>query len=138
MTEPDEPPRAADGVAFATEPAAPRTPAAVDAVLAAAIEVAREAAVSVGGDSVGPHLGVQAEEERVVTHSFAATLPGYRGWHWAVTLGRVARSKKATVDEVVLLPGDAALLAPAWVPWQQRIRAGDLAPRRPARAAGGR
>ena len=27
---------------------------------------------------------------------------------------------------MVLLPGTGALLAPAWVPWDQRIRAGDL------------
>jgi hypothetical protein len=31
-----------------------------------------------------------------------------------------------TVDEVVLLPGDDALLAPEWVPWSQRLRPGDL------------
>ncbi|HYU03930.1 MAG TPA: DUF3027 domain-containing protein, partial [Jatrophihabitantaceae bacterium] len=33
-----------------------------------------------------------------------------------------------TVDEVVLLPGEAALLAPAWVPWSERLRPGDLGP----------
>jgi hypothetical protein len=33
-----------------------------------------------------------------------------------------------TVDEVVLLPGDGALLAPAWVPWEERVRPGDLGP----------
>ena len=37
-----------------------------------------------------------------------------------------ARSR--TVDEVVLLPGDGALLAPAWVPWEERVRPGDLSP----------
>ena len=31
-----------------------------------------------------------------------------------------------TVSEVVLLPGPEALVAPEWVPWQQRIQAGDL------------
>jgi len=30
------------------------------------------------------------------------------------------------VDEVVLLPGDGALLAPDWVPWSERILPGDL------------
>ena len=29
---------------------------------------------------------------------------------------------------MVLLPGDAALLAPAWVPWHERIQPGDLSP----------
>jgi hypothetical protein len=31
-----------------------------------------------------------------------------------------------TVCETVLLPGPDALVAPAWVPWQERVRAGDL------------
>ncbi len=35
-------------------------------------------------------------------------------------------SKTVTVDEVVLLPGVGALLAPAWVPWSARLQAGDL------------
>lgn len=64
----------------------------------------------------------------MVTHTFAATVPGYRGWQWSVTLARAPRSRKITVDEVVLLPGPGALLAPEWVPWSERVRAGDLAP----------
>jgi hypothetical protein len=103
-------------------------PQSADAVLAAAVDLAREAAVAVGGDSVGEHLGARAEGERLVTHAFTAGLPGYVGWHWAVSVARAPRSRTATVDEVVLLPGDAALLAPAWVPWQERIQPGDLSP----------
>jgi hypothetical protein len=108
----------------------PEPPAAepVDPVLAAAVDLARDAALAVGGDSVGDHLGVTAEEERIATHAFAATLPGYTGWYWAVTVARAPRAKVATVDEVVLLPGADALLAPAWVPWQERLRPGDLSP----------
>jgi Protein of unknown function (DUF3027) len=108
-----------------------------DDVLAAAVEQARTAAVETAGDTavVGDHEGVTPEvlaDEAdpalgvVVTHSFAATLPGYLGWHWAVTLARVPGEDSVTVDEVVLLPGDAALLAPAWVPWHERLRPGDL------------
>jgi len=108
-----------------------------DDVLAAAVEQARAAAVEVAGDpaAVGDHLGVTAEavaEEvtaelgSVATHSFAASLPGYVGWHWAVTLAHAPGVEAATLDEVVLLPGDAALLAPAWVPWHERLRPGDL------------
>ncbi|MHA3702046.1 DUF3027 domain-containing protein [Jatrophihabitans sp. YIM 134969] len=100
----------------------------VDAALAAAVELAREAAVETGGESVGEHLGVRAEGERLATHAFAADLPGYRGWHWSVTLARAPRAKVVTVDEVVLLPGDGAVLAPAWVPWSERVQAGDLRP----------
>jgi hypothetical protein len=45
-----------------------------------------------------------------------------------VTVARASRSKTATVDEVVLLPGAEALLAPGWVPWEERVRPGDLSP----------
>lgn len=100
----------------------------LDPVCAAAVDVARAAAVEVGGDQVGEPVGVRAEEDRVVTHMFAATVPGYSGWHWAVTVTRVPRSKAVTVDEVVLLPGEAAIVAPEWVPWRERIRPGDLSP----------
>jgi len=110
---------------------------APDEALAAAVEQARAAAVEVAGDPavVGDHEAVTAEVlavdadpalGAVATHSFAATLPGYLGWHWAVTLARVPGGDEITLDEVVLLPGDAALLAPAWVPWHERLRPGDL------------
>jgi hypothetical protein len=99
-----------------------------DTVLAQAVEIARAAAEEVAAGAVGEHLGARGETERVVTHAFAATLPGYQGWHWAVTLARAPRSRSVTVDEVVLLPGDGALLAPAWVPWEERVRPGDLSP----------
>ena len=110
-------------------------------VLLAAVEPARAAAVDTAGDpeQVGEHLGVVREHVapatgdlppevlgEVVTHTFASRLPGYVGWHWAVTLARVPGEAQVTVDEVVLLPGEQALLAPAWVPWQERLRPGDL------------
>jgi hypothetical protein len=109
-------------------PSSVASTATPDAVLAAAVDLARAAAVEVGADAVGEHLGVRAEGERIVTHAFAATLPGYLGWHWAVTLARVPRARSATVDEVVLLPGDGALLPPAGVPGEERVRPGDLSP----------
>jgi Protein of unknown function (DUF3027) len=99
-----------------------------DAALSAAVELAREVAVEAGGDTVGEHLGASSDGERVVTHAFAASVPGYQGWHWAVTLARAPRSKAVTIDDVVLLPGPQALLAPAWVPWSERLRPGDLSP----------
>jgi hypothetical protein len=77
---------------------------------------------------VGEHLGHVTEDERVTTHYFACTRPGYRGWRWAVTLARAPRQRTVTVDEVVLLPGDEALTAPEWVPWRERIQPGDLSP----------
>jgi hypothetical protein len=100
----------------------------LDTMLAAAIEVARAAAVEVGGVHVGDHVVAHAEGDRVVTHAFMSTTPGYTGWYWAVTLARPPRGKTPTVAEVVLLPGSDALLAPAWVPWHERLQPGDLGP----------
>lgn len=112
-----------------TDPPAPAdSPSASDPQCAAALEVARAAAIEVAGPAVGAHLGVEAEAERVATHSFATTEPGYVGWRWAVTVARAEGADSVTVDEVVLLPGSGALLAPAWVPWSERVAPGDLSP----------
>ena len=100
-----------------------------DAVGVRAADAAREALLGlVDAADVGEHLGVAAEEERVVTHYFACLRTGYRGWRWAVTVARAPRLKSVTVDEVVLLPGDDAITAPAWVPYRERLQAGDLSP----------
>ena len=94
----------------------PRTgPAERDAdpVALAAVDAARAALVEeVGADFVGDHLGVVAEDG-VVTHSFASTQPGYRGWTWAVIVAHAPEQDGVTVDEVVLLPGSEAIIAPA-------------------------
>ncbi len=111
--------------------ARPDRPARVraDAALVAAVEEARAAADSVGGaNEVGAHEGHQVEGERVVTHVFASTRAGYRGWQWSVTLTRAPRQKQATVDEVLLLPGPDAVVAPQWVPWTERVRPDDVGP----------
>jgi hypothetical protein len=106
----------------------PRASAKPDAVAAAAVDVARRAAVDVGGDQVGEHLAVHADGDRIVTHAFGANVAGYAGWFWSVSVARAPRAKAVTVDEVVLLPGPDALLAPSWVPWSERVRPGDLSP----------
>ncbi len=127
---------------MSTDPAAAPEPSTAGGdVLTAAVDPARAAAEQTAGDPglVGQHLGVTAEPlgtpaggvdpeglGAVATHAFASHLPGYVGWHWAVTLAAVPGGDEVTVDEVVLLPGDAALLAPAWVPWHERLRPGDL------------
>ena len=98
-----------------------------DELCAEAVDLARAAAVAiVEPDYVGEHLEVLAEGERAVTHLFACEDPAYAGWRWGVTVGRAPRSKVITVSETVLLPGPAALLAPPWVPWHDRLRPGDL------------
>lgn len=100
-----------------------------DAICLAAVELARAAAVEAAGVmGIGEHLGSQADDDRVLSHFFSCPHPGYIGWRWSVTVARASRAKVATVDEVVLLPGAGALIAPQWVPWAERIRPGDVTP----------
>jgi hypothetical protein len=90
------------------------------------IALARAAAAEEAGpDGVGDYLGARSEDSVATSARFAATDRGYRGWYWLVTVA-VVEPARPTISEVVLLPGDGALLAPAWVPWDQRVRAGDL------------
>ncbi|MDU0969627.1 MAG: DUF3027 domain-containing protein [Actinomycetaceae bacterium] len=99
----------------------------VDAVLADAVDTAREALAPIAHpDEIGEHLGADADEPRLVSHCFDCLKKGYRGWRWVATLARVPRSKRVTVCEIALVPGDDALLAPAWVPWEERLRPSDV------------
>lgn len=102
---------------------------ALDAACAAAVDVARVAAERRADVmTVGGHLGVVPDDKRVATHYFSCEHPGYRGWRWAVTVARASRGKVVTVNEVCLVPGEGSLVAPPWVPWAERIEAGDIAP----------
>jgi DUF3027 family protein len=104
-------------------------PRGLAAVLTGAVDQARTAVVEFSGaDAVGEHLGVGYEDPTSATHRFLARLPGYQGWQWAVVVAAYPGAEHATVSEVVLVPGPTALLAPGWVPWDQRIRPGDLGP----------
>ncbi|WP_054820544.1 DUF3027 domain-containing protein [Arthrobacter sp. JCM 19049] len=90
----------------------------LDTVLADAVDTARAALTEIASASeVGDYQGVAVEGERLVTHRFIAHRDGYRGWNWFVTLARVprAKAKDATVCEIGIIPGEEALLAPAWV-----------------------
>jgi hypothetical protein len=100
-----------------------------DAVAAAAVDEARAALLEeVDAADVGDHLGREVDGDRVITHLFECRRAGYVGWRWAVTLTRASRQKRVTVDEIVLLPGDDAIVAPEWVPYRERIKPGDLSP----------
>jgi hypothetical protein len=116
----------------AAESAAPVQPAeptaAVAAVLDGAVDLARRAIVEFSGETVGEYLGVAYEDETAATHRFLANMPGYQGWQWAVVVAAYPGADHATVSEVVLVPGPTALLAPQWVPWDERVRPGDLSP----------
>lgn len=104
-------------------------PAQPDAVLASAVEAARAAVLETAPeDHVGEHEEVRPEGEHAVTHFFRCTHPGYGGWRWAVTVSRAPGTEDVTVDEAVLLPGPDSLVAPGWVPYQERLQPGDLSP----------
>jgi hypothetical protein len=103
--------------------------AAVNDVLGDAMAQARAAIVEYSGDdTVGEYIGVNYDDANAATHRFIANLPGYCGWQWAVVVAAYPGADHATVSEVVLIPGPTALLAPQWVPWEERIRPGDLGP----------
>ncbi len=114
-----------DVIATPTSPPGPQA----DGVAVAAVDAAREALLEdVGAADVGEHLGSVAEGERVVSHQFACTRKGYVGWYWSVTVARASRQRHVTVDEIVLVPGDAAIVAPVWVPYRERLQPGDMSP----------
>ncbi|WP_336705503.1 DUF3027 domain-containing protein [Micrococcus terreus] len=100
----------------------------LDALLAEAAEAARDALAELAEDGqIGEHRGTAADDDRLVTHRFAAELAGYRGWEWFATLARAPRSRQITVCEIGLLPGAEAIVAPDWVPWSDRVSAEEKA-----------
>ena len=100
-----------------------------DALLTSAVDVARAAATEAADDgTVGEHLRSVDEGDGLVAHHFACEQPGYRGWYWSVSVTRAPEEEKITVNDVVLLPGDEAIVAPPWTPYKERIKPGDLGP----------
>ena len=102
--------------------------AVVRPVLARAVDRARAALDELDEGAVGRYLGVTAEDDCAATHRFEAELSGYHGWQWAVVVAAAPDSDHVTISELALLPGPEALVAPDWLPWNQRIRPGDLSP----------
>ncbi|MEK0154097.1 DUF3027 domain-containing protein [Arthrobacter oryzae] len=97
-----------------------------DAVLAAAVDLAREAIEGIApAEQIGQHLAAKSEGDRVVTHLFESRLAGYQGWQWYAVMTRNSRSKVITVNELGLLPSADSILAPEWVPWAERVRPED-------------
>jgi hypothetical protein len=69
---------------------------------------------------VGELILAEQPAEDVTDLEFASTLPGYVGWRWTVSMARLP-GEPPSVLEVELLPREGALLAPAWVPWAERL-----------------
>jgi hypothetical protein len=83
--------------------------------------LARAAAVDYAESAkVGAFIEAVDEGDHSVTYLFASSIKGYQGWRWSVTLFEQDASNP-TVSEVVLLPGEESILAPAWVPWSERL-----------------
>ena len=92
-----------------------------DEDLLGAVELARAALLEITtADTIGDPAGHLVEGENAVSLLFQATMTGYPGWFWTVSVGRVA-GEEPTVLEAELMPGDDALLAPEWVPWSDRL-----------------
>lgn len=101
--------------------AGPTDSALIDFARRAVDEVADAGTV---GDYIGSVDEAPGEVSGTLTaHRFACLQPGYAGWYWSVSI-----SDGPSVNDVVLLPGDEAIVAPSWTPYRERIRPGDLSP----------
>ena len=84
-------------------------------------EYAGEAARLTGGRrAVGNYIRTDEEEPGLRSYIFESTLRGYVGWYWSVTIFQ-PEGQEPTISEVVMMPGEGALVAPKWVPWSERL-----------------
>jgi Protein of unknown function (DUF3027) len=92
-----------------------------------AAALARSAAIedAKSEDYVGELLSIDSDEDHLASYLFSASLPGYVGWRWAVTIAKVDGGSP-TICDVVLLPGLDSILAPEWIPYSNRITADDV------------
>ncbi|WP_172582346.1 DUF3027 domain-containing protein [Subtercola boreus] len=98
-----------------------------DPVLLGALEQARAALAEITpAETIGEFIGHEVEGEHVLSLFFASKLAGYPDWHWTATLARSSDSAEPSVLEVELLPGEASVLSPAWVPWADRLTSDPL------------
>lgn len=85
-------------------------------------QVALDLLTEVEGQGViGDYIETSELDKSNFDVRFACTKPGYSGWIWEVTFSRPDKKKTALVSEVNLVAGPDALLAPAWVPWTERL-----------------
>jgi len=92
-----------------------------------AAALARSAAIedAKNKDYVGELLSIDSDDDHLASYLFSASLPGYVGWRWAVTIAKVDGGSP-TICDVVLLPGPDSILAPEWIPYSNRITADDV------------
>ena len=87
-------------------------------------KIARHAIADLNAGNAGELLGVLREDPHSITYRFSADIRGFRGWEWHVVLS--GDTEHPTLNELALIPGDKALLAPPWIPWEERLQPGDL------------
>lgn len=84
-------------------------------------EFAQEAARLTGGRrAIGNYIRTDDDGDGLRSYIFESTLRGYVGWYWCVTIYQ-PEGQEPTISEVVMMPGDNALVAPKWVPWSERL-----------------
>lgn len=85
------------------------------------LSLARAAAVESHGElAVGDYIQtLQESQDQILAYQFASKVKGYPDWRFNVLL--FVAGNDATVSEVLLLPGETSLIAPAWVPWSERL-----------------
>jgi hypothetical protein len=98
------------------------SPVEPDAVLLAAVDLARAALLEITpASTIGGLVGHVAHEQHVLSLHFECLMPGYPDWHWTATLSRIDENSEPNVLETELLPGETAVLAPEWTPWSDRL-----------------
>ena len=93
--------------------------------------IAREAALAEAefATQVGDFISVEYDDDnRIATYLFDASISGYKGWRWGITIAKVDEDSEPTICDVVILPGPDSLLAPDHVPYRERIVPGDITP----------
>ena len=84
-------------------------------------DLARKAAVEISPyNGVGEFITLIDEGDDVFTYLFDSRQKGYVGWRWSVTIYQPADGEP-TISEALLVSGENSLLAPAWVPWAERL-----------------
>lgn len=84
--------------------------------------LAKSALSEFSDGSFGKFISEKEVQKGIFDVSFESTKRGYEGWHWVVTITEPDKKKPATISEVTLIAGPKALLAPAWVPWSERLK----------------
>lgn len=92
------------------------------------VEIARDVAIASVEDpsAVGDFVKRLDLGGGVYDFRFASRLPAYRSWQWAVSMFHDVPMDEWTVNECALLPTRDSLVAPAWVPFRDRLKPEDI------------